>query len=256
MSTSFSTETQTKKPFYKRPAGVLLIGIASIIGLFIVGFIGISGYYFFKIQTGTDGDLAKEFSSGFTKTPGLSDQTSTASLPDILQRIRKADPKIGSGNEPITILAFIDFECPFCQQSYPIFQKISKQYNSAVHIVFKHFPIDSIHPNATQASLAAACAQEQGRFWNYYGLLFEKKNLSESSLFQYANQLGLDTTTFSTCLSSKKYLRNVQQDLQDGIDLGVRGTPTYFVNDVKVEGVITEDQWNTLLLGQLSTNNT
>jgi len=158
------------------------------------------------------------------------------------------DPMFGNPDAPITIVEFSDFQCPFCArfhtQTLPlIFEEYIEQ--GKVKLVFRDFPIQSIHPNALPASVAAECANEQGKFREMHDILFEKQNewnkleTSEtlSSFIQYAIDIQLDQETFESCLSSGKYIEEIKNDLEDGRDYGVSGTPGFFIGNDEIEYV-------------------
>jgi len=161
------------------------------------------------------------------------------------------DPVLGNPNAPITIVEFSDYQCPFCAkfhtQTLPL---INENYikSGKVNFVFRDFPITGIHPNALPASLASECADDQGKFWQYNGILFTNqdswKNLDVSSVsmtFQeYANELGLDVSEFSSCLTTVKHSQEVNKDLQEGQNYGVAGTPGFFIGNEKLGYVIVE----------------
>ena len=148
------------------------------------------------------------------------------------------DPATGPPDAPVTIVEFSDFQCPYCQafsqQTLPL---ILSTYRDRVRYVFRDFPIASIHPQAQKAAEAAECAFEQGRFWEYHDRLFLHQGaLSLADLKTHARAVGLDGQAFERCLESGKYAHEVQKDLEDGLTSGVTGTPTFFINGVKVEG--------------------
>ena len=165
--------------------------------------------------------------------------------------IRQGSPTNGAPTAPVTVLAFIDFECPFCQTSYPITKSVFTKFGPAVRVVFKHLPISALHPNAEAAALAAACAHAQGKFWPYHDRLFQTKKLAAEDLLAAARATGLDTVKFSRCLESGQFAAQIEQDLTDAATLGIRGTPTYFVNGWRVEGVISEEEWSRIILEEL-----
>ena len=155
------------------------------------------------------------------------------------------DPIIGDPDAAITIIEFSDFQCPFCarfnaQTLPPLMEEYIQQ--GKVKLVFRDFPIQSIHPNAVPASLAAECANEQGKFKEMHDVLFDNQrqwsdiNTADAvSLFkQYANSMQLEETTFSSCLDSGKYLEEINNDLRDGRDYGVTGTPGFFIGNDQV----------------------
>jgi protein-disulfide isomerase len=150
------------------------------------------------------------------------------------------DPWAGNKNAKVIVVEFSDFQCPFCQKAAPTVKQIIESYGDNILFVYRDFPIHSIHPQAQKAAEASQCAFEQDRFWDYHDKLFEKQSewgISGVPKFKdYATELGLDTTKFNDCLDSGKYANEVGADLSVGQQLGVTGTPTFFVNGEKVVG--------------------
>lgn len=106
-----------------------------------------------------------------------------------------------------------------------------------MRIVFRDFPLPSLHPNAQGAAEAANCATEQGRFWDYHDKLFaNQRALGPEQLKGYAAEMGLDTARFNACVDSGKYRADIVEDTQEGSRLGVTGTPAFFVNGRFVNG--------------------
>ena len=148
------------------------------------------------------------------------------------------DPSIGPEDAPITIVEFSDYECPYCRQWHTeVFDRLLQAYPEEVRLVYRDFPLSSIHPNATPAALAANCALEQDVFWDYHNKLFGMElGLSTDAYQEYASQLGVDTEEFAECLDSGRYEEEVQADFDFAANLGVRSTPTFFVNGIAVVG--------------------
>lgn len=155
------------------------------------------------------------------------------------------DPIIGNSDAPITIIEFSDFQCPFCARFYTqTLPLILEEYieQGKVKLVFRDFPIQSIHPNALPASVAAECANDQGKFREMHDILFEKQNEwnkleTTEALYvfsEYASSIQLDQKTFDSCLTSGKHIPEIQNDLNDGRDYGVTGTPGFFVGNEKI----------------------
>jgi len=152
------------------------------------------------------------------------------------------DPIIGNPDAPIIIIEFSDFQCPFCARFHiQTLPTIMEEYieKGTVKLVFRDFPIQSIHPNAVPASVAAECANEQGKFKQMHDILFEKQNewsnletVYAIELFnQYSEQINLEQEQFSSCLSTAKYVKEIQNDLNDGRTYGVTGTPGFFIGN-------------------------
>jgi len=145
------------------------------------------------------------------------------------------DPVLGNPNAPITIIEFSDFQCPFCERFYTQSEKqmIAEYVNTGkAKLVYRDFPLDSIHPQAVPGALAADCANEQGKFWEYHNKIFENQDLMGDARYkQWAVDLGLNAGQFNSCYDSQKYLAEIDKDTQDGLAAGVSGTPTVFVGN-------------------------
>jgi protein-disulfide isomerase len=148
------------------------------------------------------------------------------------------DPALGPANAPITIIEFSDYECPFCARwQAEVLPRLQEAYPNQVRLVYRDFPLTSIHGDALSAAEAANCAGEQGAYWKYHDKLFAAENgLGKDALLKYANDLGLDSPAFESCLNSEKYKDEVEGDLNFATELGVRSTPTFFINGLAIVG--------------------
>lgn len=148
------------------------------------------------------------------------------------------NPALGATNAPVTIIAFTDYECPFCSRAEDTMVKILETYKDKVRVVVRDFPLD-FHQNARKAHEAAGCALEQGKFAAMHEKLFKNQRaLQVPQLKQYAEQIGLDAAKFAECLDSGKRATEVSQDLADGSAVGVTGTPAFFVNGQLLSGAL------------------
>jgi protein-disulfide isomerase len=146
-------------------------------------------------------------------------------------------PSKGSAKALVTIVEFSDFHCPFCRRVIPTLAQLESRYGDKIKLVFRDFPIESLHPGATQAHVAARCANEQGKFWAYHDKLFAAPTKSSPELFkELAKDVGLDGKPFEACLNSKKYQAAIQEDIAEGNRVGVTGTPAFFINGRLVSG--------------------
>jgi len=154
------------------------------------------------------------------------------------------DPVKGDPNAPITIIEFSDFQCPFCSrfssQTLPL---LEENYidTGKVKLVYKDMPLDTIHPNARMAHIAAECADEQGKFWEYHDILFEQQSqwqrLSPSNLdntlTNFASGLEMQSTDFQACMKSPEIAKEVNDDPIQARSYGATGTPTFFIGNEK-----------------------
>jgi len=148
------------------------------------------------------------------------------------------DPVLGADDAPITIVEFSDYECPYCRQWHvEVYSQLIETYGDQIRFVYRDFPLESIHSNANSAALAANCAHEQGVFWDYHDMLFSmEQGLGGEAYLEYASQLELDEGAFEECLKSERYQEEVQSDFEFAANLGVRSTPTFFINGIAVVG--------------------
>jgi protein-disulfide isomerase len=145
--------------------------------------------------------------------------------------VTEADHIRGNVDAPITIIEYSDFECPYCERFHPTMQQVMEDYTDEVRWVFRHFPL-SFHPNAIGAAMAAECAGEQDKFWEMGDALFENRTtLGEDLYLSLASDLGLNTSAFTDCYESDKYLDDIEAEAQAGAAAGVTGTPGSFVID-------------------------
>ena len=152
---------------------------------------------------------------------------------------------IGDPDAPVTIIEYTDFQCPFCSRHFQnTYGEIKKNFieTGKVHYIFKDFPLTNIHPQAVKAAEAARCAGDQDAFLEMHETLFTNQGQWQGradapDLFStYAVELGLDSETFDACLSSGRHEAAVYQDLEEGSNLGVTGTPAFFINGHKLSG--------------------
>lgn len=153
------------------------------------------------------------------------------------------DPVIGSKNAPVVMIEFSDFQCPFCRRFYTqSLSQLESEYVSAgkVAFVYKDFPLDSIHPGATPWALAAQCAHEQNKWREMHNKIFDEQQKlgdgtvpypGDSVTKQWASEIGLNTAQFDSCFDSKKYQSEIQADFNEGVQLGVGGTPTFYIGN-------------------------
>ncbi|MCX6715144.1 MAG: DsbA family protein [Candidatus Uhrbacteria bacterium] len=151
-------------------------------------------------------------------------------------------PTLGTKSAPITIVEFADFGCPFSRTSSVIIRTLAAKYPNQFSFIYRDFPLPELHLFAQKASEAAACAEEQGKFWEYHDKLYQNQNtLGDDSFEQFANQLNMDTARFHDCYAGHTYAKQIEQDYQDGLAAGVRGTPTFFINGTRVPGSIPQN---------------
>ena len=143
-----------------------------------------------------------------------------------------------NNNAPITLVEYGDYECPCTGMAYPIVKELIREFgNDKIRFVFRNFPLNNIHPHAQHASEAAEATAAQDKSWQMHDYLFEhQKALDDSHILEYAQKVGLeDIRKFKDDVSRHIYAPLIEESLKGGIDSGVEGTPTFFINGVRYE---------------------
>ena len=182
----------------------------------------IGGFFFFRGDGSGNGDNTTD-----TGTDGQQPINARA-------LIESNDPVLGDPNAGITIIEFSDFQCPFCARAFEgavtDFKNSDYFKNGEVNLIYKQFPLVSIHPYAQKAAEASLCAQAQGKFWEYHDVLFANQDtLDTDSLKQYAAQLGLNAGEFNSCLDDGDSKSEISKELAQATAAGGRGTPFFII---------------------------
>ncbi|MGD0388077.1 MAG: thioredoxin domain-containing protein [Tepidisphaeraceae bacterium] len=144
----------------------------------------------------------------------------------------------GDEDAPVTLLEYGDYECPHCGHAYPIIKRIQKHFGKQLKFVFRNFPLSEMHPNAEGAAEAAEFAAAKNRFWEMHDGLFENQDeLGEPLFLALAQSLGLSTPDLGKALMNREYAPRVKTDFLGGVRSGVNGTPTFFINGQRHDGL-------------------
>jgi protein-disulfide isomerase len=150
----------------------------------------------------------------------------------------------GRPEAPVKIVEFSDFQCPFCARARDVIENVRRRHPDRVAVVFRHFPLDAIHPHARTAALASECAAEQGRFHAYYDALFARQDSIGTRPWEaFAADAGLrDLPAFRQCVSSRRHAGAVERDARVAAELGLEVTPSLIVNGELRPGLPTEEE--------------
>lgn len=158
------------------------------------------------------------------------------------------DPAQGTDEPLIYIIAYESFACPYSKEDQADLKKMLDKFGPLVRFVFKDFPTEGLHENVFNAHLAANCANEQKKFWEYHDLLFANQGkFSKPELKVYAKELGLDQASFDACLDSEKFSQEIRQDYAQGVNLKVPGTPSYIINGQLISHTVPMDLWEQVI---------
>ena len=158
------------------------------------------------------------------------------------------DASLGRKDAQVTIVEFADFQCSYSKESSFVMRELALKYPEKINYIYRDFPLSDVHSLARKAAEASECAADQGKFWEYHDKLYQNQSdLSQERLYQFAAELNLNTSFFRSCLDSGTYKDEVEKDYQDGLQAGVRGTPTFFINGSKIQGAIPKDIFEKLI---------
>jgi protein-disulfide isomerase len=207
-----------------------VIILAAIAGLVIVAAVVGANYYRNTVQ----------------KTPVVSNNSTGKSSISPETLVRPDSPTLGAADAKVTLVEFLDPECESCAAFAPVVKKILKDYDGKVRLVVRYMPL---HPNSIRAASLTEAAGEQGKYWEMQELLFQRQSewgerhgappnaqpANVPALFEkYAKELGLDLEKINAAVKENRFQEKIQRDLRDGQTLGVRQTPTFFVNGRKL----------------------
>lgn len=229
-------------PWYKKPWGITLLFALAFFIFLGSAFVYTTLSYLKKIKKGEAITLEGPWTQNFTKGSGTQNLNG---VQDWEQLRKSAYPILGVKDAPITIVQFSDYKCPNSKAAYPIMRQLAGKYGDKVNLVIRDFPVES---GSTRFSAVARCANEQKRFWKAHDFLFQNQDLlveplPEELITGVVNYAGLSEKDFRECLSRPQITDLINEDFVIGVGSGVRGTPTFFVNGIKVEGAIPFDVW-------------
>jgi protein-disulfide isomerase len=159
---------------------------------------------------------------------------------DLVDLADPVDPEVdhirGPVDAPVTVVEYGDFECPYCGLAEPVVRVLLREF-SEITYVWRHLPLDDVHPHARQAAEATEAADEQGAFWEMHDLLLVRQDRLElNDLVGYAADLGLDVDRFTRDLTARRHAARVARDVESADASGVGGTPTFFINGRRHQG--------------------
>ncbi len=144
----------------------------------------------------------------------------------------------GQPNAPVTLVVFSDFACGYCRKMDTVINTVRETYRDRLRIVYRYYPLGELDGDGGQAAVAAQCAAEQSRFWDYHDALQTAADLKSGTLTAVAKTLGLNQQAFAACQAGKAATARVQADIDEGNRLGVSGTPASFINGIPVSGAL------------------
>ncbi|PIY96290.1 MAG: hypothetical protein COY66_04610 [Candidatus Kerfeldbacteria bacterium CG_4_10_14_0_8_um_filter_42_10] len=169
-----------------------------------------------------------------TNKAAVNSNTNTAPVQVKLAAITDQDHIRGDKNASVTLVEFSDFQCPYCSRVEPTLEALLDKYEGKIRLVYKHFPLTSLHDQAVPAAEASECAADQGKFWEFHDALYNNQSkLAEGYYSELASELGLNKSKFDECLSSGKYKQKVTDNSTEAQAAGAQGTPYTIVIDAK-----------------------
>ena len=231
--------------WYQTAWGVALLGLGGLIFFGVLAFGVVTVKFWWQIKNGQGDFLQKQVYGGFTS---LQVRNKNAEKVD-RNILENGDfPFLGNSTASTTIVVFGEFRCPYTRDAWPILQRLINTYGYKIKVIFRNFPAESIHPGATKLSQIGACAYDQGKYWGVHNYLFVKQDilpvyLAAADIASLADETGLDLDKLKKCLDSSVTAIKVNRDYADGYRFGVGGTPTFFINWQKIEGVVPWETW-------------
>lgn len=233
--------------WYQTWWGVLIVGLIVVVVVIVLGLGSITGYYTWKIKRGEGDEILQKLN--------LTSQSATTFIDNVRKELEtNDDPTLGNPKAEIVIVEFVDFKCPNSKMADSIIKKVAQKYWNKVKVIVRDFPTESTYPGSSELALLTSCAQNQGKYWALQDILYANQDqlpivLSETDTKNLLGQAGVDFIQVQKCLSGNQVKTEINRDYATGFKYGVRGTPTFFINGQKIEGVITLESWDKFLGG-------
>jgi len=155
----------------------------------------------------------------------------------------------GRDDAPLTLVEYGDYQCPYCGEAHSVIKRLQRTLGTKLRFVFRNFPLTQAHPYAMMAAETAEAAALQGKFWQMHDFIFEnQESLEPEALPAWANELGLDMKKFATAIKQGDIVKRIEEDRTSGIESGVTGTPSFFINGTQYEGDDDYESLHTALL--------
>lgn len=231
-----------ENPAYRRPRFILGT-------LFAVALLGWFGWFVGEtvstmrlIRSGRLDPLVDFQTRTFEASVGRAFAKTVVSQTDLERLEQGVHPSLGNPKAVVHIVEFVDYGCPYCKKEAPLIREFMSRHMDDAELVIRDFPITELHPYAEDAARAANCVFAQGdaaRYWRYYDRLYASQEAqSPSDLRTYAQQVGMDMGLYDVCIQLPETTTRIKQSIDDGLAVGVQGTPTFFFNGVKIQGAI------------------
>ncbi len=236
-------------PWYKTwwaTLGFIMLGVIAVIAIII-------GILTFRVwRQIKNGEISSSQIQSYGQFSVAQNSTAQPQVLDVSLLNRPDAPFLGTPNPKVTVVEFLDFKCPNCLTAKPIMDQVVQKYSNKVKLVLRNFPVESTHPGATQLSEIAWCAKQQNGFFGIYNWLYAHQEalpekMVNSDIGKLASENNLNFESLQTCLKGSEASIAINRDYADGVKLGVRGTPTFYINGEKREGVIPFEVWDTYL---------
>ena len=223
-----------------------LIFIAVIV---LVGAIGLVAYIAINTERASAKKQTTSPTSAISKRGSTTPSSSSGSTPTTIDSLLAPSVGPDAAHAKVTVVEFLDFQCPYCQVSAGIVVQLFEKYQGQpVRFVFRNLPLETLHPYATPAAHAGLCANEQKKFIPFYSIAYSRQSeITPDNLYLFARDAGLNMNSFSSCMSKGIYYSQIQKDVSDAINLGAQGTPTWFINGQRFEGALTFEVLSTII---------
>lgn len=235
------------RPWFRRPFAIVGV-IVGVLALAWLGyFLWNVGVSVVSIRKGGVDPLEEIRRKSFEASIGRTFANANVTPEDVARVTRGTHPTLGNPDASLVIVEFADWDCAPSKKVAPVVRSFMERHRDDAYLIVRDFPISEIHPQAEAAAVAARCVFRQGNpdvYWKYHDLLYEAQGRhADHELRGYAKSVGADLAAYDACVASKATLSEVRASLNDGIAAGVRGTPTFFFNGVKIQGAIDADSF-------------
>jgi protein-disulfide isomerase len=240
-------------PLYRRPIGIVLLVLLIPVAVWVVWFLWQLGASLWLLRSGDVDPMAELKKRQFASTVAKTFQKAEVTEDDLARIASGNHPSLGNPDAPVTIVEFVDWDCPYCRAVAPKVQAFLRANPDRVNYILRDFPIVELHPQAMDAALAGRCVFEVADpeiYWMYHDRLFATQGSqahTPANLRRYAQDLGVDIARYDGCLVNPKTQKTIDTSMEEGRRAGVGATPTFFFNGIAIPGDIDSESFEVIV---------
>ncbi|MEI6288197.1 MAG: thioredoxin domain-containing protein [bacterium] len=239
------------KKWYQTPWGILFAILVALVVILLILTLVWFGNLVNQVKNNRLGIIPDNLTPNAVNTIAVNNNNNNQNNPNRKIAEKNNRPFFGNKNAKLVVVEFGDFQCPYCAQEFTVIREIMNKYKKDILFIYRDYPI--INENSIPLTKYSLCANEQGKYWQFFDKLYTNQNniASTSTIYKMAKESGLDINKLEICFNSDKYEQQIAENMSDALTLGIDGTPTFFINGNKMAGPVPLKDWEQVITKSL-----